>query len=480
MAETLYFYDLETSGINPRSARIMQFAGQRTDLNMEPIGGPDNILVKLTPDILPDPEAILITGITPQQTLADGITQAEFLKYFHENVVQPNTTLLGYNTVRFDDEFMRYANYQCFYDPYEMHYKNGCSRWDLLDVVRMTRALRPDGINWPFASDGKPSNRLELLTSVNKLDHYSAHDALSDVFATIAVAKLIKQKQPKLFEYLYKLRDKHEVAKVVSSGKPFVYTSGRYASEYEKTTISVLLAPHPAQKGSVFVYDLRYDPSPFLKMQPAELADTIFKYHSDKDQIRLPVKQLQYNKCPAVAPLTVLRAADKSRLQIDDSEIDNNFAILSSADGFAENIQEAFMIRDKQRQTSFIVDVSDVDSQLYDGFFNDADKSKMRTVRMADANKLADMHFDFDDNRLAKLLLLFKARQFPASLSADEQEQWSSYRADKLLSGGEDSRLAKYFARIDELVKQPSMTDSQRYLLEELRLYGQSLVPYDN
>lgn len=480
MAETLYFYDLETSGINPRSARIMQFAGQRTSLDLEPIGEPDNILVKLTPDILPEPDAVLITGIIPQQTIAEGISQAEFLHYFHENIVQPNTTFMGYNTVRFDDEFMRFANYQCFYDPYEMHYKDGCSRWDLLDVVRMTRALRPEGIQWPFAPDGRPSNRLELLTSVNKLDHYSAHDALSDVYATIAVAKLIKSKQPKLYDYLYKLRDKRIVEKLVLSQDPFVYSSGRYSAQHEKTTISVMVAPHPTQKGSAFVYDLRHDPTPFKDMKPAELAELMSKYKHQEGELRLPVKQIQFNKCPAVAPLAVLTTKNSENLALNKTDINNNLVKLVAITDFNDRLQEAIRLREKQRQTTIVVDVNDVDSQLYDGFFNDADKSKMRTIRLADENKLADLHFDFDDNRLDKLLLLYKARQYPKSLTTDEQQQWEQYRTDKLLSGGGESRFAKYFSRIAELEKQPNLTDNQRYLLEELKLYGQSVMPYDD
>ena len=178
MVNSFYFYDLETSGISPRSGRIMQFAGIRTDSSLKPIGEPDNILIKLSDDILPEPEAILITGITPQQTQSDGITEAEFASYFMNEICRPGTIFVGFNNVRFDDEFIRHTLYRNFYDAYEWCWKDSRSRWDILDVVRMTRALRPDGINWPFAPDGKPANRLELLTSVNKLDHKHAHDAL--------------------------------------------------------------------------------------------------------------------------------------------------------------------------------------------------------------------------------------------------------------------------------------------------------------
>jgi exodeoxyribonuclease-1 len=184
MQKTFFFYDLETTGVSPRNGRVMQFAGQRTTIDLEPVGEPVNVMIKLTPDVLPDPDAILITGITPQQTIQDGYTEAEFLRLFCEEVAVAGTIFIGYNTIRFDDEFMRFMLYRNFYDAYEWQWQDDRGRWDLLDVIRMTRALRPDGIQWPFAPDGRPSNRLEYLTTLNKLDHESAHDALSDVHAT--------------------------------------------------------------------------------------------------------------------------------------------------------------------------------------------------------------------------------------------------------------------------------------------------------
>lgn len=220
MTETLYFYDLETSGFNPREQRIMQFAGQRTDLDLKPIGEPHNILIALSEDILPDPDAILITGITPQQTIAEGISEAEFLKIFNSEVALPGTIFTGYNTIRFDDEFMRYSHYRNLYDPYEWQWRDDRSKWDLLDLVRITRALRPEGIKWPFGDDGKPSNRLGMLTSINELEHENAHDALSDVRASIDLARLIHAKQPKLFNYSLANRSKQKVAELVLAGKP--------------------------------------------------------------------------------------------------------------------------------------------------------------------------------------------------------------------------------------------------------------------
>ncbi len=159
MEKTFFFYDLETSGLNPREDRIMQFAGQRTTLDLEPIGEPVNVLVKMTDDALPSPAAINVTKITPQDTLRDGISEAEFCKYITEEIFVPNTIAVGYNTVRFDDEFMRAILWRNFYDAYEWEWKEGRSRWDILDVVRLTRALRPEGIEWPFTEDGRATNR---------------------------------------------------------------------------------------------------------------------------------------------------------------------------------------------------------------------------------------------------------------------------------------------------------------------------------
>lgn len=478
--QTLYFYDLETSGINPRSSRIMQFAGQRTDLDLVPIGDPDNIIIKLSEDILPDRDAIMITGISPQQTLADGITESEFLDYFHKKIALKGTIFAGFNTIRFDDEFIRFTNYRNFYDAYEWQWQDQRSKWDILDVVRMTRALRPDGINWPFTSDGKASNRLELLTSVNRLDHFNAHDALSDVNATIAVARLIKQKQPKLFDYLLSMRDKNAIAKLVNSSEPFIYTSGRYSAEFEKTTVVISIASHPVQKGSVFVYDLRYDPAPFADMSPEQLAELMAKYKFEEGDLRLPVKQLQFNKCPAVAPMNVLDMASKNRLKIDTEIVNNNLQKLAKIEDFGDRIQEAVRINEKQRQQSIVSDINIVDNQLYDGFFNDYDKEKMRLVRESKQDQLADLSLDFADSRLGNLLLLYKARQFPSSLNIDEQSEWQTYKKQKILDGDQESPLVKYFSRIDQLSKQSGLTKNQQYLLEELKLYGQSIVPYDS
>lgn len=473
MQESLLFYDLETSGFNPREQRIMQFAGQRTDINLQPIGEPHNYLLKLTDDVLPDPDAILVTGITPQKTKHDGMTEAEFLKIFVEEIATPGTIFVGYNTVRFDDEFMRYLHYRNFYDPYQWHWQDGKSRWDLLDVVRMTRALRPEGIQWPFASDGKPSNKLELLASINKLDHTNAHDALSDVQATIALAKLLRAQQPRLFDYLLSMRSKNKVEELVRGGNPFVYSSGKYAGEVEKTAVVTLLADNP--KSGVLVYDLRHNPTQWLDKTPEQLAEA-WKWKKDITEPRLPIKTLQFNRCPAVAPLGVLDDDSKQRLKIDLSVIDDNLALLNNPE-FINNVLRALAILNKQQQVSFLSDETLVDAQLYDGFFDRADKNNLLKVRSSTKESINNIDVAFKDKRLQALLPLYKARNYPKSMTDEDRQTWEDFKARKLLSGDKDSRAGKFFGRLETLASDMKLNEQQQFLLEELKLYGQSILP---
>jgi len=468
MAQTFFFYDLETSGLNARDDRIMQFAGQRTDMDLNPIGEPYNLLVKLNDDTLPSPEAVMVTGITPQSTLADGLTEAELADLLIKEVFAPETITVGFNNVRFDDEFIRHLFWRTFRDPYEWCWKDGCSRWDILDVIRMTRALRPEGIEWPVDTEGKATNRLELITKVNGIGHDNAHDALSDVTALIDVTKLLKQKQPKLFDYLFSVRDKKAVQKLVNldNKQPFVYTSGRYDAQFDKTTVAFPLTG--GANGNVVVYDLRHDPADFVDLTEAELSKRMYASWDERKAeglVPLPAKTLQYNRCPAVAPLGVLEQEDgwkKIGLTLD--LVEKHKAALVARPDFAERIRS--LVEKKPEYPA----QKDAEGRLYDGFINGPDKVRIEAVRNADAKTLADFHPNFDDERLEDLLLRYKARNYPNTLSEDEVRRWESWRSERLTT-----RLPNYLSSLQRLVT--TADDSKRFLLEELQLWAEAIVP---
>ena len=468
MAQTFFFYDLETSGLNPRQDRIMQFAGQRTDMNLEPIGEPYNLLVTLNDDTLPSPDALMVTGITPQKTVEEGYSEAQFARMLSEEIFTPETIAVGFNNIRFDDEFIRHLLWRNFHDPYEWSWKDGRSRWDLLDVVRLTRALRPEGINWPLDAKGEPSNRLELITSANGIAHENAHDALADVTALIAVTKLIKQKQPQLYDYLLKMRDKKVVQQLVNvdDKKPFVYASGRYDKEFAKTTVAFPLTT--SRNGGVVVYDLRYDPTPFVELSTEELSAKIFASWEERqaeDFVKLPVKELQYNRCPAVAPLGVLEQGDGWRkISLDLKTVQKHQNILLNHPDFAEKLRTIFENKPAFKK------LPDPEAQLYDGFLNDRDRIRVEAVRNADERELADFHPEFQDERLAPLLLHYKARNFPRSLSEDDLAQWETWRAQRL-----QAQLPGFMTALHRLA--PTATDEQQFILQELQLWAESTLP---
>lgn len=470
MAQTFFFYDLETSGLSARDDRIMQFAGIRTDMNLKQIGEPFNILVKLNDDTLPSPDALMVTGITPQSTVSDGYSEAEFAKLLMDEVFTPDTITVGFNNVRFDDEFIRHLFWRNFYDPYEWAWKEGRSRWDMLDVTRMTRALRPEGIEWPFV-DGKAVNKLELLTKINKIDHFKAHDALSDVEALIAVTQLIKEKQPQLYEYLLKIRDKNEVKKLVNleDKQPFVYVSGRYDSEFHKATVAFPLTS--GRNGNVIVYDLRHDPTPFVDLSVKDLEKQIFASWEDRQSnnfLPVPVKELQYNRCPAVAPLGVLAQSDGwNRVNLTEEIITENRNKLLKNPSFAENIRSVFEKRPEFQKSS------DPETQLYDGFVTDVDVMRIEKVRNADESTLADLHPEFVDERLSGLLLHYKARNYPRSLAEDEVGLWEAWRGARI-----QRQLPSFLKRLQELAATIT-DDNKQFMLQELQLWAESIVPID-
>ncbi len=450
----------------------MQFAGQRTNELLEPIGEPDNILVKLADDVLPDPEAILIHRITPQQTLTDGISEADFTEFFHNKIAQANTVFVGYNNIRFDDEFIRFANYRSFYDPYEWHWKDGRGRWDLLDAMRIMRALRPEGLQWPFI-DGVPTVKLDQMAKINGLIHENAHDALSDVLALIQLGQKFMRAQPKLFHFLIQNRDKKAVAKIAEQGSPIVYTSGKYKSEFLKTTVVHTVFRHPRREAAV-VWDLRHNPQEWFDKTPKELAEHWAVRYGD-DKVPLPLKTMQYNRCPALAPLSVLDEASKKRINYDDS-FHKHYKLLVGNTDFNEKLLQALDILENEQQARLPLETQ-VDEQLYDDFWTDADRGEIIKIRQTNPEEFTQLLPQINNKRLRAMMPLYKARNFPRLLSKEEHEQWEKHRENALLKGGESSRVAKVYSRMQDIAKTRQLSPEDEYLLSELQLYVEGIVP---
>ena len=474
---TFLWHDYETFGANVRRDRPAQFAAIRTDAQLNEIGTPIMLYCQPANDFLPEPEACLITGITPQVCMEKGIPEYQFAAQIEAAFSQPGTIGVGYNTIRFDDEITRFMFWRNLIDPYAREWQNNCGRWDILDVVRTAYALRPEGIQWPVNNEGKPSFKLTDLTTANGLAHEAAHDALSDVRATIAMARLIRDKQPRLFDFCFKLHKKDAVAAELGlptdpqHAKPFLHISGMFPSERGCLAAMWPLAMHPTNKNELIAWDLAHDPAELATLNVDEIRLRMF---SKRDALpegvtRLPIKTVHLNKSPMVmGNLKTLSKEMASRWKID---ID-------------QGLVNAARARDLPDMSGLWPDVfkrpqepaPDVDEDLYGGFVNNVDRRRLNDLRKLDGAGLAKARFSFDDPRLQELVFRYRARNFHATLSVEEQSRWNEHRTARLLEGeGGFKSIDAYFAEIDTLSE--NVDERGEALLGALYDWAETVVP---
>jgi exodeoxyribonuclease-1 len=462
---SFYWHDYETWGATPRLDRAAQFAGIRTDVDFNPIGQPLMIYAQPADDFLPHPEACLITGLTPQACRDKGMPEADFFAAIHEELARPGTCALGYNSIRFDDEVTRYGFYRNFFDPYAREWQNGNSRWDLIDVVRLTRALRPEGIEWPVREDGVTSFKLELLTAANGIAHEGAHDALSDVRATIALARLVKEKQPKLFDYVFSNRDKRQLAQMldVRAKRPVLHVSGKYPAAMGHIAAVVPLAWHPTNRNEVIVYDLRADPEPLLSLDADAIRERVFTRSEDlpAGEERIPLKTIRVNRAPIVVPMNTLTDAARDEWGMNSAAEARHLESLKRAGGLEQKLAQVFGERD-------FSPIADPDQDLYGGFLSDGDRRLCEQVRQTAPEQLAQLHPPFEAPKLHELLFRYRARNWPDSLSPGEAVRWDEYRRERVQDPSLGISLSDYRRKLSQLAIDASLSDDQRALVDAL------------
>lgn len=468
---TLYWHDYETWGTNPSVDRPSQFAGVRTDEDLNIIGEPLVEYCQPPADILPQPEACLVTGITPQKAQAAGLPENEFIEKIHAELSMPGTCGVGYNSIRFDDEVTRYSLYRNYFDPYEREWRNGNSRWDIIDMVRTVYALRPEGIEWPII-DGNPSFRLELLTEANGISHSSAHDAYSDVEATIAFAKLIKTRKPELYDFIYRNKSKQAATKMIDirQRKPLLHISSKFSSARGCAGLVVPLAEHPVNKNAVIVYELSVDPSELETLNAEEIIQRVFV---SKDQLpegkeRLPIKLVHLNKCPVLLPAKMLDKHTAERLGIDRELCEKHWQLIL-------NMELEYKLRHMYKLQKFAPS-KDPERQLYDGFIGNTDKNLMRSLREGGIDALSSHNFVFDDSRLNDMLLAYKARNYPQVLSEPEALEWNEHTKMRLTQGDEGVlSLGAFRERLSLLMQENKDKLEVKGLLSELAQYANAM-----
>lgn len=468
--QTFFWHDYETWGADPLRDRVAQFAGVRTDPDLNIVGEPVSFFCRPANDMLPQPEACLITGLTPQRALEQGLSEAEFFGRVHAELAEPGTCGVGYNSLRFDDEFTRYGLFRNFFDPYAREWRNGNGRWDIIDMVRLTRALRPEGIEWPTRADGSPSFRLEELTAANRIGHAAAHEALSDVHATIALARLIRERQPRLYHFVLEHKEKDRAGELLDlrTKGAVLHISRMFPAALGSLAVVVPLLRHPVNRNGVIVCDLRHDPREWLGLEADGIRERLYTPGSELagEGMRIPLKTVHLNRCPVIAPLATLTPEARREWQIDLEQCERHRELLLSSAGLEEKLTEVYA------QSPFVPS-GDPDQSLYDGFLSDADRRLCDQVRAMLPERLGQGGFPFQDRRLGELLFRYRARNWPETLDDGERSRWEAFRHTRLTDpeAGASITLSAYrehlarlraerpdrLAVIEELEQWPSM-----------------------
>lgn len=468
---TLLWHDYETWGLNPRLDRPSQFAAIRTDLNLNPIGDPIELFCKPALDFVPHPQSALITGLTPQITAKKGIIEAEFVRELNAAFNVPGTCGVGYNSIRFDDEVTRFNLYRNFYDPYAREWQNGNSRWDILDLVRMCHALRPEGINWPKREPGVPSFRLEDLTTANDIEHGDAHDALADVRATLGLARLIRDKQKKLYEYYFKFRRKAEPAGMLNLvEKPAIlHISGMYPSTMGCIAPVMPLCTHPRNKNEIIVFDLRQNPFEMFNQDARQIGEYLFTKKEDLPEglERVALKGVHINKSPALAPMNTLSVELAEKWQIDLKQIEANRERILYFDGLEAKIHQIYTTAAEKP-----LPVQDADGALYLGFISRAERKICEQILSRSPEERVAWVPPFQDQRLQALYVRYLGRNWPELLNDAQKTEWQSYLAQKLIDGNHGCQftLDDFFAVMSET--EPD-DETQAEILAQLNLWAE-------
>jgi exodeoxyribonuclease-1 len=465
------FHDYESFGARPRVDRPAQFAAIRTDADLNEIDEPIAFYCRPTRDVLPEPEACLITGITPQQALREGVPEPEFFARVHEAMSVPGTCGVGYNSIRFDDELTRHGLWRNFFPPYDREWRNGNSRWDLIDPIRAAYALRPQGLDWPTREDGAPSFRLEHLTAANGIAHAGAHDALVDVRATLALARKLRGAQPKLWQFLLTHRDKRSAARLLDLARPgmVLHTSTRFPAERGCTTLVTPLAAHPSSPQGIVVFDLMADPAPLLDLDVDDLRDRIFVARADLPEgvERVPLKTVHLNRCPVLAPASTLAGVDLDRIRLDPGRCERHLERLAEYRGLLS--AKLALVFANERDFAG----ADPEADLYGGLPPDSDLALLPKIRRAGSEELAAFATRLRDPRYRELLFRYRARHHPDSLDAGERQRFFDGVRARLIDGRDDATAtidAKRL-RIAELREQHAGDGAKQALLDQVEAW---------
>lgn len=435
------FYDLETFGTNAARDRIAEVAMLRTDDALELTDQPFEMRCLPPPDYLAHPEACLTTGITPQAAQQTGLPEPDFARRLERQFLhEPRTTIVGYNSSSFDDEFVRHLMYRNLVDPYRWHSRSGNRRLDFIHLIPALHDFHHEAFVWPTADDGRPDFRLAPLVEANRQTAGTAHEALADTFALRNLAALVRERTPEVWERWAGLADAKALARLVEGAASrlhhqpgealLVYATVMIKREERSSTLVAPFAYDPSRGGQWLLWDLAWDPASMLDLDPAEAAGAL-------ETREAPWSRAVHRPNLRRGPL-LFAAADHHRDRLAALGLDRN-AVERHLSGFARPdldlwVEQFVGTWKAHREERFAGRERDVEEQLYDGFIDDRDRRMLDRLWEVPTREMVRMPLerDFGDPRLRELAWRLRARYGTTSLTSEERRRWRDEVAHRL------------------------------------------------
>jgi exodeoxyribonuclease-1 len=461
--QTFLFYDIETTGLNKSFDQVLHFAAIRTDRALKELERYE-IKMKLNPDVIPSPAA-MITHHMSLQEIANGIDEFAGIKKIHALLNQPDTISLGYNSLRFDDEFLRFSFYRNLLPPYTHQYANQCGRMDLYPMTVMYFLFKNSVLKWPMIA-GKPSLKLAALSTENQLAEGRAHHAMVDVEATLALARLFF-KESEMWNYLagyFNKESEHARLQDLKNTTALMIDGSIGAEKYYQCPV-LFLGMHQHYKNQMLW--LRLDNEELCKITSETIPDVrvIHKKLAEPGFI-LPFKERF---------LSHLTAERKALADANKKWLEQHPTIFSELIAYHTDYQYP------------LYPTTDVSAGLYiNGFWNSAETNFCRAFHTADQKQKAKLTEQMQNPQLQMLSLRILGRHYPDALTTHQAEQFAHYMK-KINPSDDNETLIDYQGKkrltprialneMVELRKDIALTPVQLKLLDELESYLTTLA----
>ena len=487
MTPTFFWYDYETTDLDWYRARPVQVAGIRTDESLEREGKLGELYCQPAPDHLPRIGSVLTHRVSPVHARDRGIREFEFAKKVHKQLHAEGTCTVGFNATTFDHRITHHLFFRNLFDPYRWHWKDSStSKWDIIELCRAAYALRRDILLWPYDDEGYAAFKLHKLALENSIrSEYShravsgqdPHSAADDVRLTLDLARLLKGASKNLWDYSRSCQSVEHVVRSIRT--TFLIVNTTVLRQRGAATIAGFLGQDPNDKNRNYAFDLSYNPAEFFDANAESLLTYKPKSSADNRDPRrhVPILRFRANASPYVMEFDLSNPMSEARQGLLDGlqlapldELQRRFSALDSNTKFKTRVVELNKPSYPERACP--------EENLYGLDVDRSDRAQLTRIRKSIGRPnwwKNERHFRA--KWLPGMVLRFRARNFPETLSDKEAEDWRDYCRQRLLREKVEDGLTEFerYERDLEIERGVDHDPKVRMCLDECESYGSEL-----